>query len=108
MSNTERTIRFRDLAVAVAKERGLSHGGWFTWAEATQAGFLPKDGGMLIQYWTAEAKTSRPRPMPYGVTVSVRNGETMKMMLDVEWDEDGGVKVMDHQPGDWEVRLSML
>jgi hypothetical protein len=108
MSSIERSIELRDLAVAIAKECGISHNGWFTWAETPKGGFLPKENGLLVQHWTPAMKTSQERPLPYGVIVSVREGETMKRMLDVEWADDGGVKVMDYEPGEWEVQLLML
>jgi hypothetical protein len=108
MNDVERPIELRNLAVTLARDYGIAHDGWFTWAEATKPSFLPKDNGLLVQHWTPDAKTSRPRLLPYGVTVSVREGETMKRMLDLEWADDGGVKVMDYEPGEWEVRLLML
>src|SRR5215831_8632516 len=105
MSDNERPIELRDLAVALVKDRGVSHDGWFTWAETPKGGFLPEKDGLLVQHWTPLTKTSRPRLLPYGVTVSLRDGETMKMMLDVEWADDGGIRVMEYKPGDWERRL---
>jgi hypothetical protein len=108
MSDIERPIELRDLAVALATERGISHDGWFTWAETPKGGFLPEKDGLLVQHWTPETKTSRLRLLPYGVTISRRDGETMKTLLDIEWADDGGVKVMEYKPGDWEVRLVTL
>lgn len=32
-----------------------------------------------------------PTALPYGVTLSFRDGETMKIVLDLEWANDGGV-----------------
>jgi hypothetical protein len=108
-SGTERSIELRDLAVALAKARGILHDGWFTWAETLNgSGFLPKDTGLLIQHWTPQIKSSQPRLLPYGVTVSVRDGETMKIVLDVEWADDGDVRVMGYKPGEWEDHLLML
>ena len=108
MSDSERPIELRNLAVTLAKDYGIAHDGWFTWAETPEGGFLPKEDGLLIQHWTPETKTSRPRPLSYGVTVSVRDGGSMKRMLDLEWADDGGVKVMDYKPGEWEIRMLML
>jgi hypothetical protein len=29
-------------------------------------------------------------------------------MFDIEWADDGGVKVMDYEPGEWELQLLLL
>jgi hypothetical protein len=105
----ERVIELRDVAVAIAKRRGIPHNGWFTWADnLTGSSFLPKDKGLLIQHWTPSVPGVSARPLPHGITVSIRDGVSVKILLDVEWAEDGSVNVISYEPGEWEHTLEEL